>query len=73
MPTPNGSIVLKDSFFTKGLGRYTVNLTIWTKRRKRISEKQVVIDVVRQETTTYPDIRKINYPKKIQGKSILLE
>ena len=35
---------------------------------KKGPEKQVVIDVVRQETTTYPDIRKINYPKKIQEK-----
>ena len=67
MPAPNGSIVLKDSFFTKGLGRYTVNLCPYGPNGEKGPEKQVVIDVVRQETTTYPDIRKINYPKKIQG------
>jgi len=67
MPAPYGGIVLKDSFFTKGLGRYTVNLCPYGPNGEKGPEKQVVIDVVRQETITYPDIRKINYPKKIQG------
>ena len=67
MPAPYGSIVLKDSFFTKGLGRYTVNLCPYGPNGEKGPEKQVVIDVVRQETITYPDIRKINYPKKIEG------
>ena len=67
----NGNFKLDDKYFTKGLGRYLINLCPYGPNGEKGEEKQVEINVVRKETTNFPDIRKISYPKLIKGKDFI--
>ena len=67
----NGNFKLDDKYFSKGLGRYLINLCPYGPNGEKGEEKQVEINVVRKETTNFPDIRKISYPKLIKGKDFI--
>lgn len=63
----SGSFLLKNEYFTQGLGRYTLIFCPYSANGDKGNEKTVVVNVVNRTEVYYPDIRDINWPKSIEG------
>ena len=64
---PNGDFKLDKSFFSSGLGRYTLVFCSYGADGTKGGEKTVVVNVVDKKESFYPDIRDIRFPERING------
>ena len=62
-----GSIVLKNSDFTNGVGKYTLYLQPVSSKSGSGENKKVLINVLSKAYLPGPDITHINYPQNIVG------
>ena len=63
----SGTVRLKKSDFSNGLGRYTVYLQPVSSRGGSGDTAKIIINVGSKEYLQGPDIRTINYPQNIEG------
>ena len=63
----SGTVRLKKSDFSNGLGRYTVYLQPVSSRGGSGDTAKIIINVGSKEYLPGPDIRTINYPQNIEG------